>query len=453
MPKLSTASIRLVQKLNRMNKNGEFPIYLVISFNGRLEKATKVSCLQKNWDAKNEVVKKSQPNYSVLNKILFDIKQKVMQRKNQFEFEGKVYTPSMLLGEDDVVDFSARKNDFKMLMDEYIEEKRLKDRTRKKYAYAWRKLVEYFKRENIIVDELNIGFVKDFCNWLTVDDGMKGGILKCVCAIWNYAISKDICDYKDYPFKEFKLSKLKFKERDYFLAPSHIVRLMDWFMHHMVVEEKGSGWHYVEGGEERLHKRTSREFAVMWFLLMYKFNGSAPTEIGNLKCVSCKRITIEGENYWSIDFKRRKTHNDVHIRLKRDKFAIICLEHFLMFSKSEYVYPIITNTSVDDDKRQTQISNLAHRSLKLLREVFAEINNDIIKDNLENNGNEPLVEVEKVEMYSARHSFASHYVNAPNATIGGLAQLLARSPNTISVYLHQLTHNEDIVNLTKNMPI
>lgn len=50
MAKVSTATIRLVQKLNRKNKNGEFPIYVVVCFNGRLEKATKISCLPKFWE-------------------------------------------------------------------------------------------------------------------------------------------------------------------------------------------------------------------------------------------------------------------------------------------------------------------------------------------------------------------------------------------------------------------
>lgn len=53
MAKVSTATIRLVQKLNRRNKNGEFPIYVVVCFNGRLEKASGVSCLPKFWDARH----------------------------------------------------------------------------------------------------------------------------------------------------------------------------------------------------------------------------------------------------------------------------------------------------------------------------------------------------------------------------------------------------------------
>ena len=74
MAKLSSASIRLVQKLNRQNKNGEFPIYVVVCFHGRLEKSTSVSCLPRYWDAKREVIKGQCPNAAVLNKMLSDIR-------------------------------------------------------------------------------------------------------------------------------------------------------------------------------------------------------------------------------------------------------------------------------------------------------------------------------------------------------------------------------------------
>jgi hypothetical protein len=66
---------------------------------------------------------------------------------------------------------------------------------------------------------------------------------------------------------------------------------------------------------------------------------------------------------------------------------------------------------------------------------------------------EPLIEVQRVDMYTARHSFANHFINSPNATIGGLASLMARSPNTIATYVHQLTKDEEIASLVESMVI
>lgn len=73
MAKVSTATIRLVQKLNRKNKNGEFPIYVVVCFNGRLEKATKISCLPRFWDSKREIIKNGDLNERVIDFTLLFI--------------------------------------------------------------------------------------------------------------------------------------------------------------------------------------------------------------------------------------------------------------------------------------------------------------------------------------------------------------------------------------------
>ena len=161
MAKLGSASIRLVLKKNRMNRLGEYPIYIVVCFGGRLEKATGVSCLLKNWDSRLEVIKKQQPNAPVLNKMLQDIKGRVISRKNEYEYNGRAYTPSMLL-DDCQIDFCAKSNVYKSLMDSLVEERRLKFKTVCKYNYAYKKLCEYIGRKDFIIDELNLGFIKDF---------------------------------------------------------------------------------------------------------------------------------------------------------------------------------------------------------------------------------------------------------------------------------------------------
>ena len=447
MPKTNSATIRLVLKKNRKNKNGEYPIYIVVCFNGRMEKATKVSCLEKNWDAKNETVKKSQNNYAVLNKILSDTKQKVIEKKNKYEYEGKVYTPAMLL--DDEKDVTP-KNDYKELMDGLINERQLKPRTVTRYLYSYRKLHEFFGRD-FVINEITLKKIKQFKDWLQVEDGTKGDMIRCVSAVFNFAIMKNVIEEREYPFREFKTSKLRYKSRDYFLEPSHIKRLMGYFLNLVIVKENGT-WKYREGAVVRLHLRYSMEFSILWFLLCYKFNGSAPIEIAKLRVEDCKMMKIEGEDYWAIDFKRQKTQTDVHIRLKRDIFTLIAVEHYLQYSKT-FVYPIVNVKNADYDAVNNCSAILSGRAIKRLRKALSEINEQIIKDNEENGCEEPLIETDKVVLYTARHSFASHYVNSPNATIGGLATLLARSPNTIATYVHQLTQNKDIADMTKNMPI
>ena len=80
---------------------------------------------------------------------------------------------------------------------------------------------------------------------------------------------------------------------------------MDYWLN-LVVDRHGERWSYKDGAWEKLGNRNSMEFGILWFLLMYKLNGSAPIEITKLKCSDCKSIEIKGERYWAIDFKRQK---------------------------------------------------------------------------------------------------------------------------------------------------
>ena len=133
MAKVSTATVRLVLKRNRVNKVGEHPIHLVVCFGGRHEKSTGVSCLEKHWDAKREVIKAGCPNAPVLNKMLSDCKQRVIDKRSEYEYAGKRYTPSMLL-QDSVTDLHASDTDFYGLCDRIIEERRLKAGTIRTYT-------------------------------------------------------------------------------------------------------------------------------------------------------------------------------------------------------------------------------------------------------------------------------------------------------------------------------
>ena len=452
MAKLASASIRLVQKLNRKNKNGEFPVYIVVCFHGRVEKTTGISCLERYWDKKREIIKAGCPNAPVLNKMLSDIKNRVINRRNDFEYNGKVYTASMLL-EDCTVDFNGNSNVFVDVMNRLCDERRLKDKTRYSYVYCHRKLAEYIGKDDFLVDEVNLSLIKGFLSWTDVSDETKRSICGNVASVWNFAIDKGLVSSSDYPFKEWKFTqKLKPKGRDYFLDKSHIVKLMDYWLD-LVVDRNGSRWSYKDEAWEKLGNRNSKEFGILWFLLMYKLNGSAPIEITKLKVSDCKRIKINNEDYWAIDFKRQKSGTSVQVRWKRDMFAVIGLEHFMGRSTNGYVYPIIMDASCSDYKMLKDSWHCSENAIKWVRKAFQHINEETIRKNVNEGCNEPLIECERVVMYSARHSFACHYLNSEGSTVAGLATLMARSPNTISQYIHQLTNDEEIASMVECMAI
>lgn len=444
MAKLQSATIRLVQKLNRPNKENAFPIYVVVCFKGRKEKATGISCLAKYWDSKRQEIKRSCPNSPVLNKMLYDIKQRIIEKKNNYELNGKTYTPSILL-DDSINDLSGKSNEYKILMDSLCSERRLKWKSVDKYKYAYNKLSSFMGKDDFIVDELNIGVIKDFIKYLdNVNDNTKRNILGCIAAVWNYGIQKGICDSRDYPFRDFKFTqRFPFKGREYAIDFSNMMKLRDYFLD-LVIDRDGNRWSYKDGVFDRLHKRTSREFGILFFLAMYYMNGSAPIDIALLRVSECERVNIEGVDYWKIEFKRQKSGTSVSVRLKRNMLSIIIFEHFLGFSTSGYVYPIITDGAKSEIQKIRCCNKCGESAIKWVRKAFQDINEQTIKSNVENGLEEPLVDCQKVVLYTARHSFASNYLNSPNATVVGAASLLARSANTIATYIHSLTSSKSI---------
>lgn len=436
-------------------KDGTYPIYIVVSFHGKVERKTGVSCPIKFWDAKRECVKGGYTNAPVLNKMLSDIKNLVIERKNEFEFNKKVYTPQLLL-QNAQVSFNGANNDFKVLMDRLIEERRLKDGTIRSYEYAWKKLKEFLKRDSFLIDEVTLGVVKDYSYWME-----RGGIkintikrtLACIASVWNFAISKKIVSSDGYPFAEFKYSQ-KYHEvpRDYYLEKHHIAMLKDYWME-LCIEEHDGLYRFKDGVEDKLMRRRSKEFAILWFLMMFKMNGISPSDFSLIRPQYCKRIVINGEDYWAIDIRRKKTGRDVHIRMKRDIFVILGFEHFMMFS-SHYVYPVINFKETYSDKQLLeQVHKVSGDAIKHVREAFKVVNERIVLNNVTNGTNYNIVETDRLVMYSARHSFASQYLSSTGATVNGLASLMARSPNTIATYVHQLTRDEEIASMTDNMAI
>lgn len=170
------------------------------------------------------------------------------------------------------------------------------------------------------------------------------------------------------------------------------------------------------------------------------------SDVALLKIDNCERISIEGVDYWKIEFKRQKTGVNVSVRLKRNVFSIIMLEHFLGRSKSKYVYPIITNNADTFEKIISCSNNFGGVAIKWVRKAFRVINQKTIEYNAKYDKEEPLVDISKVVLYTARHSFASNYLNSEGATVVGAASLLARSANTIATYIHQLQGNKEIAN-------
>jgi hypothetical protein len=452
MSKVQSATVRLVMKKCKVNSIGEHPIYLSVCYNGRKELSTGVFILERYWNPLKEEVRKGCANAPVLNKMINDIKQRVIRKKNEFEYAGKKYTPAMLLEEDIVQDLSANDNIYKNIFKRYLDETGSSVSTIRLYDYTFNVLKKYFGRDNFLINDITLANIKKLINSLDLGDNSIRGICGRIAAVWNFGIRKGIVDSSDYPFRDFIYSqKFKKENRTYYIDEVNLRKIKDYFID-CCLDISGELFGYKSGIEDRLMKRSSKEFALMFFLICYRLNGSSPIDVALLRAENCSRVYIDGEDFWRIEFKRRKTGRGVVCLLKRDILTMVCFEHYLGRSRGGYIYPVLKD-GIEGKQITNAMGKFCSEAVRWLREVSKEINEQTIKDNVEKGLEEPLIDVEEICLYSARHSFANSYLSKPNASIAAMASLMARSPNTIATYIHQLKGDRDVADAVKDLPI
>ena len=452
MSKVQSATVRLVMKKCKVNSIGEHPIYLSVCYNGRKELSTGVFIHERYWNPLKEEVRKGCANAPVLNKMINDIKQRVIRKKNEFEYAGKKYTPAMLLEEDIVQDLSANDNIYKNIYKRYLDETGSSVSTIRLYDYTFNVLKKYFGRDNFLINDITLANIKKLINSLDLGDNSIRGICGRIAAVWNFGIRKGIVDSSDYPFKDFIYSqKFKKENRTYYIDEVNLRKIKDYFID-CCLDISGELFGYKSGIEDRLMKRSSKEFALMFFLICYRLNGSSPIDVALLRAENCSRVYIDGEDFWRIEFKRRKTGRGVVCLLKRDILTMVCFEHYLGRSRGGYIYPVLKD-GIEGKQITNAMGKFCSEAVRWLREVSKEINEQTIKDNVEKGLEEPLIDVEEICLYSARHSFANSYLSKPNASIAAMASLMARSPNTIATYIHQLKGDKDVADAVKDLPI
>ena len=445
--KVSMARIRLYLKVGKKLSDGTSPIMLMCSFNGRKELSTGYSCLTKYWDKKGECVKKGYPNYVMINYAINGMKNDAIARRNEFERLGEVYTPSMILTPKK--ELSAHRNDVKGIIENYVSEKGLKENTIYNYNYTYHLLSE-FDNEKIIVNVLKVDYVKRFIKFLSVNKKLNDGVIRMILskvgAITNYAIQKGLMNADDYPFKDFKFGQ-KFKpssKLDY--IHWRTIDVMKSMLEDEVIDINGKRWKYKDGVLDELMDRNSVLFAKYFFMVSILWQGLAPVDICHIlkKDVIVKKIG--DADYYCWDGKRSKTSKSVKVRIKSHiRYNDMMVKTMLMFNDSDWMLPVLNGMSMDtsENTRKHRIGYTLYLLSPHLKDWFREVNDEVVKRNMENNGDIPLINM-KCTYYSSRHSYAMAYMMKGGNPIA-LATLLGRSANTLAQYIKELEEEGDLV--------
>lgn len=209
------ASIRLLLKDNKINENGEKPIYLRIIKNRKPKFISLGYRVHPSlWDESKQRVKKSYPNSARVNAFL---------ATKVAEAEGiavTLETSNNYVSSKKIKEGVLGRAPVSMIkyMEHYRDELKTKGKigTRDKVVAVLSKLKEYLKKSDLTFDEMDVQFLKKYEQYLR--EVKNNGIntihsnLKIFRKIFNDAIREEIIEPAVNPFLKYRLSTEKGKK-------------------------------------------------------------------------------------------------------------------------------------------------------------------------------------------------------------------------------------------------
>lgn len=444
--KVNSAIVKLVLRTNKVLANGSHPIMLRVSFNGMAEKSTSCSCKKKEWDGKNMLVKKGVPNATVINDTLKELLRKAIDVRDMLERRGKPYTPKDVIKHifDKVEEMQVY--DLMALEKDYEKEYSLSINTIPNRRSVVRAL-ESFYDGSVDIRQIDSDGISKFIQH-KLQGGLSEGYLRncfrILMSLVNFANGKGIeCRQID-PRIGRRLSEA----RSLYYVDQQTIEVIKSYLMGKLVAIDVNDFNYRPGAIEELAKGNTPLFALWFWLFIYRCQGLAPIDCARLKLTDLREIEVGGERYYAIDTTRSKTKKAVRIRFKVDNEynTALILGMRLQRVGEFYLLPILDGIKDTDAKKvRDKLSSRLEQLRPHLKKELINVNKFIFELNKERKEMIPFINVNKVNYYTARHSYAQSYIGQKNSSPLALASLMGRSPNTLATYIQQLSSDEDLV--------
>ena len=453
--KVQSATVKVCLITAKRSKSGECAIVIRVQYNGRKDKHLGIKIEPKYWDAKNEQIKRLYPNSVELNRIIQEAKKKILDRKYEYEVNNTPYTAAMLLDDSRNIkpDLCGNSIILKQLVGRLILERRLKPNTIKTYKLMLNLIERYSGKSsaNLILTEIDEKFCISFCKWMKNNIGDRNkaeGTINAVCSkiasVWNYAIENKLISSDLYPFRRFKYNtEYRQSEKKKSLNNDCITIMEASFSQYMIVDPVSGTMRYKGEHYAKLLHRHTEEFALAMYILGFRLQGLAFADLARVKIDDVSEEKHGEDVYYVFNHIRRsKTNEPVPIVLKKDAMGLALMECFIYTANNRegYLFPILQNDmhayNYDTDEKISHALDTAERMVnKNLKKYARRINSE---------RGEEVIPTD-ITFYSMRHTFATLYMNNPNANPVHLATMMGRSVNGIYRYVKSIQSVKDII--------
>ncbi|HFG0566271.1 site-specific integrase [Flavobacterium psychrophilum] len=357
------ASIKILLR-DKATKEGLFPIVLKI-IKDRKPKVISLGmeCLKKDWDEANSQFKKNHPNYIQRNRVLLKLKEKALKVIDGFNIEEVDFTLTQF--EDS---FRGKKDSnisVRLFWEDKIADLNKAGRTGNARAYldTMNSFFKFAKNFQLKFRDINVEMLDKYETHLRATGSKDGGIgvrMRELRALYNDAIKRGIVDEKLYPFKTYKVSKLKGSGIKKALTKSEIKKIIDF--------------------DELKHPHLAESKKL--FLFSYFTSGMNFFDIMKLRWSNIQNGRIV--------YTRSKTKGNFSVKIL-EPVRIILDEFKNQNITTDYVFPILLKeglTPIQVENRKAKKLKQFNRDLKKIAEI----------QGIES----------KVTSYVARHSYATN---------------------------------------------
>ncbi len=358
-----TASIKILLR-NKPNLQGQYPVVLKVIKDRKIKVITLgLTCLKKDWDKVNSTFKKSQPNYMQRNRALLKKREEALKIIDDYFLEGIDFTLNQFEAK-----FRGRKSS-KVTVSEFwlekVDDLNRAGRTGNARAYkdVYNSFFKFHKNKNIVFREITPSVLDKYETYLRSNNNTDGGIgvkMREIRALFNDAIKKGVVDEKYYPFKVYKVSKLKGKGLKKALTRDEM-KLMEAL-------DTGSNPHLIN--------------TKNYMLFSYYMGGMNFVDMMKLKWEN-----IQGDR---ILYIRSKTKGRFSVKMLEPVKKVIAY-YKAQNRPTDYVFPILLKNNLTP----MQIENRKHKTIRIFNKQLKEIAKTQGVD-------------QNVTSYVIRHSFATN---------------------------------------------
>ena len=208
------ASINITLR-NKPNKAEEYPVILRV-VKERKSKIISLGmlCKKTDWDTKKNEFKRTYPNASQRNRVLLKLQEKALGIIDEFALDSIDFTLNQFEAK-----FRGRKSSKTTVSEFWIEKvadlnKAGRTGNARAYKDVYNSFFKFHKNKNLVFREITPTLLDKYETYLRGNKNTDGGIgvkMREIRALFNDAVKKGVVDERYYPFKVYKVSKLKGK--------------------------------------------------------------------------------------------------------------------------------------------------------------------------------------------------------------------------------------------------